>query len=486
MERHEHPYFRTKSDRPAAPAYDEASAGDLSLADEAPAAHACTGACIEHYDDPPPAGDASLLGNVTVAVVGLGYVGLRVATAFADTFPTLGFDIDETRLSTLRNGIDCTDEIGPDVLAHSRLMLHSDPAALADSNFFIVAVPTPLTAAGKPDLGMLVEACATIGRAMAPGATVVIESTVYPGTTEEVCGPALEQASGLRCGVDFQLAYSPERLNPGDARRDFTSIVKLVAAQDRRTLDLVAAVYGTVVGAGVHRVESIKVAEAAKLLENTQRDVNIALINEMAQICGLLGIRVADVLGAAASKWNFLPFSPGMVGGHCVGIDPYYLADTAQRFGYQPRLILAARQVNEGMPAYIASRIVLAMAAQETCIRGARVGILGVTFKEGVPDIRNSKTVELAQALAVYGIQAHIADPRADVYESRAAFGIELEDETDWGDLDVLVLAVPHAEFTARIYDQAEQSLRPQGMFVDLKGAVDPALLPEDVFYLAL
>ncbi|WP_082563184.1 nucleotide sugar dehydrogenase [Pseudoxanthomonas sp. Root65] len=466
--------------------YDEASAGDLSLLDETPAAHACTAACIEHYDDPPPAGDASLLGHVAVAVVGLGYVGLRVATAMAGTFPTVGFDVDETRLSTLRNGIDCSGEVAQDILVHSRLKLHSDPAALADSNVFIVAVPTPLTPGGKPDLGMLEDACTMIGKVMAPGATVVIESTVYPGTTEEVCGPALERASGLRCGVDFQIAYSPERLNPGDTRRDFASIVKLVAAQDRRTLDLVAAVYGSVVGAGVHRVDSIKVAEAAKLLENTQRDVNIALINEMAQICGLLGIRAADVLRAAGSKWNFLPFTPGLVGGHCVGIDPYYLADAAQRSGYHPRVILAARQVNEGMPAYVASRIVLAMAAQETRVRGARVGLLGITFKEGVPDIRNSKTVELAQALALYGIQAHIADPRADVYESRAAFGIELEDETDWGDLDVLVLAVPHAEFMARIYDQAEQSLRPQGLFVDLKAALDPALLPEDVFYMAL
>lgn len=428
----------------------------------------------------------SMLQGVRVAVVGLGYVGLRVAVAMADRFPTVGFDVDETRLSTLRNGLDCTGEVEPGVLARSSLSLQSDPATLAESSFFIVAVPTPLTPGGKPDLAILEQACATIGAVMPRGATVVIESTVYPGTTERICGPALERASGLQCGVDFQLAYSPERLNPGDARRGFASIVKLVAAQDRRTLDLVAAVYGAVVGAGVHPVDSIKVAEAAKLLENTQRDVNIALINEMAQICGLLGIRVADVLRAAASKWNFLPFSPGMVGGHCVGIDPYYLAAAAQEMGYHPRLIAAARQVNEGMPAYIASRIVLAMAAQEIRIRGARVGLLGITFKEGVADIRNSKTVELARALALYGIQAHIADPRADVYESRAAFGIELEDETDWGDLDVLVLAVPHAEFMARIYDQADQSLRPQGLFVDLKGMVDPALLPEDLFYLAL
>lgn len=456
----------------------------FSLADADP--HVALPACAaDAATDAGPYAE-SLLQHVRVAVIGLGYVGLRVAVAMADRFPTVGFDVDETRLSTLRNGIDCTGEVPPDVLARSRLSLQSDPATLAESNFFIVAVPTPLTPGGKPDLAVLEQACATIGAVMPRGATVVIESTVYPGTTERICGPVLENASGLQCGVDFQLAYSPERLNPGDVRRGFASIVKLVAAQDRRTLDLVAAVYGAVVGAGVHPVDSIKVAEAAKLLENTQRDVNIALVNEMAQICGLLGIRVADVLRAAASKWNFLPFSPGMVGGHCVGIDPYYLAAAAQDRGYQPRLVMAARQVNEGMPAYIASRIVLAMAAQEIRIRGARVGLLGITFKEGVPDIRNSKTVELAQALALYGIRAHIADPRADVYESRAAFAIELEDETDWGDLDVLVLAVPHPEFMARLYDQAEQSLRPQGLFVDLKGVVDPALLPEDVGYLTL
>jgi UDP-N-acetyl-D-galactosamine dehydrogenase len=488
MERFDHPLSRSKSDR-------FASAGDgmgilcdplALMVDDTGTAHAAMQACIEHAGIPPLSGDNSLLANVAVAVVGLGYVGLRVAVAMAEKLPTVGFDVDETRLSTLRNGIDCASELAQDLLAHSKLKFHTDPAALADSNFFIVAVPTPLTPGGRPDLGALVSACTTIGRAMPPGSTVVIESTVYPGATEEICGPALERASGLQCGVDFQLAYSPERLNPGDTARGFASIVKLVAAQDRKTLDLVATVYATIVDAGVHRVDSIKVAETAKLLENTQRDVNVALMNEMAKICGLLGIRSHDVLRAASSKWNFLPFSPGMVGGHCVGIDPYYLAHKAQALGYYPELILAARRGNESMPAYIASRIVLSMAAQEKRIRGARVGILGITYKEDVPDIRNSKTIELAQALALYGIRAHIADPRADVYESRGEYGIELEDETEWRGLDALVLAVPHREFLLRIHDQIEQSLKSEGLFVDLKTRVDPATLRENLFYLSL
>ncbi|WP_198146950.1 nucleotide sugar dehydrogenase [Pseudoxanthomonas mexicana] len=488
MERIETTSCHAKPDRAAAARYDMAFYSDRQDAGED----------VDHAVDVapdavfPPACHAAhphvsdLLADVSVAVVGLGHVGLRVAVAMAGKFPTVGFDVDETRVSTLRKGIDCIGDVAQADLATCRLALHSDPAALADSNFFIVAVPTLLTPGGKPDICLLESACATIGKVMPPGATVVFESTVYPGATEEVCGPALECASGMRCGIDFQLGYSPERLNPGDAQRGFASIVKLVSAQDARTLDRIAAVYETVVTAGVYRASSIKVAEAAKALENTQRDVNIALVNEMAKICGLLGIRTHDVLHAAGSKWNFLPFTPGLAGGHCVGVDPCYLADKAQHLGYHPDLILAARRINDSMPAYIASQIVLKMAAQEKRIRGARVGIMGITFKEGVPDLRDSRAVELAQALAIYGIQAHVADPRADVYESRSEYGIELEDETDWGNLDVLVLAVPHPEFLGRLHEQIDQSLRREGMLVDLKAVVDPATLREDLFYMSL
>lgn len=427
-----------------------------------------------------------LLANIAVAVVGLGHVGLQVAMAMSARFPTVGFDNDETRVATLRNGIDCSGEIALDALSRSRLKLHVDPAALADSNFFIVTVPTPLTPGGKPDFCLLERACSVVGGVMQPGSTVVFESTVYPGATEEMCGPALERASGLQCGVDFHIAYSPERINPGDTDHGFASVVKLVSAQDAKTLERVAAVYATVVDAGVFRASSIKVAEAAKVLESTQRDVNIALVNEMAKICGLLGIRTHDVLRAAGSKWNFLPFAPGLAGGHCVGVDPCYLADKAQRLGYQPEVILAARRVNDSMPSYVASRIVLKMAEREQRVRGARVGILGVTFKEDVSDLRDSRTVELIEALAIYGIKAHIADPHADLYESRSEYGMELEDEADWRDLDVLVLAVPHREFLARIHEQIDQSLRPGGVFVDLKARVPPETLQEDVCYLSL
>lgn len=485
MERLETTTYRAGAERPAVMRDDHAFARTPSDASEDArlpaddAVHAHAG--IDVHPQP-----ADLLADVAIAVVGLGHVGLRVAVAMAGKFPTVGFDVDETRVSTLRNGIDCMDEVAVPVLAKSRLVLHADPAALSDSNFFIVAVPTPLTPGGKPDVGMLESACATIGGVMSPGATVVFESTVYPGATEEVCGPALERASGMRCGIDFHLGYSPERLNPGDAAHGFESIVKLVSAQDERTLDRIAAVYGTVVRAGVFRARSIKVAEAAKALENTQRDVNIALVNEMAKICGLLGIRTHDVLHAAGSKWNFLPFTPGLAGGHCIGVDPCYLADKAQHLGYSPQLILAARRINDSMPAYIASQIVLRMAVQEKRIRGARVGILGITFKEGVPDVRDSRTVELAQALAIYGITACIADPRADVYESRSEYGIELEDETRWEGLDVLVLAVPHPEFMGRLHEQIDGSLRRRGLLVDLRSMVDPATLREDLFYMSL
>lgn len=483
MERDDSPSCRSKHDRATVSREDASMDGGALVAME-------TSVDTPHPEAirPTVVDEASrdLLANIAVAVVGLGHVGLQVAMAMSTRFPTVGFDVDETRLATLRNGIDCTGEIAPDAIARSHLKLHGDPAAMADSNFFIVAVPTPLTPGGKPDVCLLERACSMVGGVMPPGSTVVFESTVYPGATEEICGTALERASGLQCGVDFHLAYSPERLNPGDTDHGFASVVKLVSAQDAKTLDRVAAVYATVIDAGVYRASSIRVAEAAKVLESTQRDVNIALVNEMAKICGLLGIRTHDVLRAAGSKWNFLPFAPGLAGGHCIGTDPRYLADKAQRLGYHPEVILAARRINDSMPSYVASRIVLKMAEREQRIRGARVGILGITFKEDVPDLRDSKTVELIEALAVYGIKAQIADPRADLYESRSEYGMELEDETDWRDLDVLVLAVPHREFLTRIHEQIDQSLRPGGVFVDLKARVAPADLQEDVCYLSL
>lgn len=427
------------------------------------------------------------LGRISAAVIGLGHVGLPMAVAMARRFPTIGFDIDEIRIWMLRKGVDCTGEVSEAELARSRLNLHDDRAMLADCNFFIVAVPTPLTAEGKPDLSQLEAACVLVGEVMRPGAVIVFESTVFPGATEDICGPALEKASGLACGVDFKLAYSPERVDPGDPEPALERVVRVVSAQDARTLDLVAAVYETIIGAGVHRAASIKVAEAAKVLETTQRDVNIALMNEMAKICSMIGIRTADVLKAASTKWNFMPFTPGLVaGGHAIGVESRYLAARAEQLGYQPDIIAAGRRINDSMPAYVASRIVLTLAAQERRVRGARVGILGVTFKEGVADLRDSKAFELAGALDLYGIKAHVADARADFYEARREYGIDLEEAMDWKNLDALVLAVPHPEYVEGIHALIQASLRAGGLFVDIKSAIEPGSLREDVMLFAL
>lgn len=440
-------------------------------------------ACAAHVWDWP----SGQLGRISVAVIGLGHAGLPVAMAMARMFPTIGFDIDEIRIWMLRKGVDHTGEVSEDELARTHLDLHDDRASLAGCNFFIVAVPTPLTAAGKPDLSLLEGACELIGEVMRPGAVVVFESTVFPGATEEICGPALEKASGLACGIDFKLGYSPERVNPGDPEHTLDSVTKVVSAQDEKSLAVVASVYEAVVGAGVHRASSIKVAEAAKVLETTQRDVNIALMNEMAKICSLLGIRTADVLKAASTKWNFLPFTPGFVGGgHAIGVESGYLAAKAEQLGYHPEIIPAGRRINDSMPAYVASQIVLKLAAQEKRVRGARVGILGFTFKEGISDQRDSKTFELHEALGIYGIKARIADARADFYEARREYGIDLEDASGWNNLDVLVLAVPHPEYIDGIHALIKQSLRTGGVFVDIKSVVDPTSLREDVVLFAL
>ncbi|MEO5971805.1 MAG: nucleotide sugar dehydrogenase, partial [Sphingomicrobium sp.] len=311
-----------------------------------------------------------------IAVVGLGYVGLPLAVAFARHFDVVGFDISASRVAELRAGTDSTNEIAPDALADTRLRITADPADIAGCSIFIVTVPTPIDDARRPDLGAIRAACALLGPALTPGAVVVFESTVYPGVTEEVCAPALEQASGLTWGKDFKLGYSPERINPGDKHNTIEKIVKVVAGDDAATLDRLAELYGTVIEAGIHRASSIKVAEAAKVIENTQRDVNIALMNEISKICDLVGIRTADVLAAAGTKWNFLKFNPGLVGGHCIGVDPYYLTAKAEQLGYYPEVILSGRKLNDGMGAYVAQRIVKLLAQRGHPITGARVGVL--------------------------------------------------------------------------------------------------------------
>jgi len=343
--------------------------------------------------------------EIRVAVVGLGYVGLPLVVALSRKFPVVGFDISSARVSSLKSGVDATGEVEPEALKASNIRVTDSAADLAGSNIFIVTVPTPIDEANRPDFGALLKACELIGPVLAPGGIVVFESTVYPGVTEEICAPALEAASGLKSGVDFKLGYSPERINPGDREHPLEKITKVVAGEDEATLARLVEVYGSVIEAGIHQASSIKVAEAAKVIENTQRDLNIALMNELSKICDRLGIRTADVLAAAGTKWNFLKFYPGLVGGHCIGVDPYYLTAKAEQLGYHPEVILSGRRVNDSMGAYVAQRTVKMLAERGHAIVGQRVGILGFTFKENVPDIRNSKVVDIYRELREFGLE---------------------------------------------------------------------------------
>ena len=379
------------------------------------------------------------------AVVGLGYVGLPVALALARRFaPVVGFDVSARRIAALRAGHDATGEVAAAALRDSSLQLTGDPEALAQASFVIVTVPTPIDSERRPELGPLASACALIGPRLRQGTVVVFELTVYPGLTREVCGPLLAKASGLRPGIDFKLGYSPERINPGDRVHRLETIVKIVAGEDEETLERVAAVYGQVVEAGLHRASSLEIAEAAKVIENTQRDLNIALMNELAIIFDRLGIPTREVLAAAGTKWNFLPFTPGLVGGHCIGVDPYYLTARAEAAGYYPQVILSGRRINDGMGGFIAQRLVKLLISAERSVKGARIGIIGITFKEDVPDLRNSRVPDIVAELREFGISALVADPLADADEARREYGVELAALDQLGGLDGLILAVPH------------------------------------------
>jgi UDP-N-acetyl-D-galactosamine dehydrogenase len=415
------------------------------------------------------------------AVIGLGYVGLPVALALAKHFtPVIGLDISERRISDLRRGHDATGEVGRQDLAETSIVLTTDAAELARASFIIVTVPTPITADRRPDLVPLESACRIIGRSLRPGAVVVFESTVYPGLTREICGPLLAEASGLRQGVDFKLGYSPERINPGDREHRLEAIIKIVAGEDDETLERVAAVYGRFVTAGLHRAPSIEVAEAAKVIENTQRDLNIALMNELALIFDRLGISTADVLAAAGTKWNFLPFRPGLVGGHCIGVDPYYLTARAEAAGYFPQVILAGRRINDGMGLFIARRLVKMLIAGERQVKGARVGILGLAFKENVPDLRNSRVPDIIAELREFGIEAIVHDPLVDAADARHEYGIALVGPQEFATLDGLVLAVPHRGIVAAMPEHFA-ALAPGGVFIDVKSAVARAAIPPGV-----
>jgi UDP-N-acetyl-D-galactosamine dehydrogenase len=421
------------------------------------------------------------------AVVGLGYVGLPVALALAKQFtPVIGFDISSRRLDELRNGRDVTGEVSETELRASRLMLSSDPDALDQASFFIVTVPTPIDSARHPDLSPLESACALIGPRLRLGSVVVFESTVYPGLTREICGPLLAKSSGLRLGIDFKLGYSPERINPGDREHCLETITKIVAGEDDDTLERVAAVYGRIVRAGIHRAPSIEVAEAAKVIENTQRDLNIALMNELAIIFDRLEIPTRDVLAAAGTKWNFLGFTPGLVGGHCIGVDPYYLTARAEAVGYYPEVILAGRRINDGMGGYIARRLVKLLIAAERSVKGARVGILGITFKENVPDLRNSRVPDIIGELREFGIEPMISDPHADVEMVRHEYALDLIPLKMLADLDALIVAVPHRTYAEQGWDQFIRRIAPGGICIDVKSAIPRDHIPQDVRYWSL
>lgn len=384
-----------------------------------------------------------------IAVVGLGYVGLPLAAAFGRKAEVIGFDISRKKIEELKNGVDSTDELSSQDLAETQIDYTLDPARLKEASFFIVTVPTPIDEHNRPDLTPVEKASRTVGKNLSPGSIIVYESTVYPGVTEDLCVPILEEESGLVCGKDFKVGYSPERINPGDKVHTVDKIVKVVSGQDAETLDTVASVYEMVVTAGVHRASSIKVAEAAKVIENTQRDLNIALMNELALIFNRLDIPTMDVLAAAGTKWNFLKFTPGLVGGHCIGVDPYYLTYKAESVGYHPQVILAGRRINDNMGKYVAEMTVKKLIQADKAVKGAKALILGLTFKEDVPDIRNSKVVDIVAELREYGIEVAIHDPLADADETRHEYGLELAPLDDKVHYDAVVWAVSHRSFNS-------------------------------------
>src|SRR3954463_8712352 len=407
-----------------------------------------------------------------IAVIGLGYVGLPVALSFGKKLPTIGFDIRQRRVDELNKGHDDTLEVTDEQLTSaSQLEMTADPSKLADCTFYIVAVPTPIDNNNRPDLGPMISASKTIGPHLRAGDVVVYESTVYPGVTEEVCGPILDEKSGLKNGVDYFLGYSPERINPGDKEHSFDKITKVVSGQDAATLDRVARVYGSVVTAGVHKASSIKVAEAAKVIENTQRDLNIALMNELALIFDRMGIRTADVLEAAGTKWNFLKFSPGLVGGHCIGVDPYYLTTKAQELGYLPEVILAGRRINNNVGPFIAQKCVKMLTQSDVALKKARVGILGLTFKENVPDLRNSKIPDIVAEFRQYGIEAMVHDPLGDPREAHEEYKIDITSLDRLTGLDAIILAVAHKEYISNM-DAIYARVRDGGVVIDVKSAI--------------
>ncbi len=416
-------------------------------------------------------------GAASVAVVGLGYVGLPLAVALAKQYAVVGFDINAQRIARLSQGRDDTGEVSDQDLRAANVQYTADPARIRECQLVIVAVPTPIDDHRRPDLKPVRSASETVSRNLAPGSVVVYESTVYPGLTEDVCVPILEAGSGLAGGKDFFVGYSPERNNPGDKGHTLETIVKVVAGQDGPTCDLLCQVYSSVVSAGVHRASSIKVAEAAKVIENTQRDLNIALMNELAIICGKIGIDTQEVLEAAGSKWNFLPFRPGLVGGHCIGVDPYYLTFLAEGLGLHPQVILAGRRINDSMGKYVAEVCIKRLIAARRTVCGAKVGVLGLTFKENVPDLRTTKVVDVLGELREYGMDVLVHDPMADPDEAMHEYGLTLSPLSDFTGLEALVVAVAHDEYVrmdpARLRGFFADPA--SGLVMDIRGTLDRA-----------
>lgn len=421
-----------------------------------------------------------------VGVIGLGYVGLPLALQFAKQFKTVGYDINKTKVGALKSGIDVTSEGYEKELARTRLEMTAEIKDLKKCNFFIVGVPTPVDENNNPDLTPLMSACEIVGQVLKRGDIVVFESTVYPGVTEEICGPKLASISNLRAREDFALAYSPERINPGDAEHSLTRVVKVVSGQDDATLKIVSDVYGKIIEAGVHRAPSIKVAEAAKVIENTQRDLNIALMNELAIIFDKIGIATRDVLEAAGTKWNFVKFTPGLVGGHCIGVDPYYLTTKAEQLKYNPQVILAGRRINDGMGSYIAQRLIKMMVNAGISMPDARVGILGITFKENVTDIRNSRVPDIVRELQQFGINPLIHDPMAASEDIKHEYGLSLVEWDNFKDLDAIIYAVSHNVFTKMPSKELFSRTKRPGIFIDVKSAIDRSSIPDGMTYWSL
>jgi UDP-N-acetyl-D-galactosamine dehydrogenase len=413
-----------------------------------------------------------------VAVVGLGYVGLPLAIEFGKRYRTIGFDLSAPKVAAYLEHHDPTGEVPAEAFAAAKLLQPTtDPAALQEADFIVVAVPTPVDEAHVPDFSPLVASSTAVGKHLKRGATVVYESTVYPGATEEVCIPILERESGLKWKRDFWVGYSPERINPGDKERTLTTIVKVVSGDTPETLERVAAMYASVVKAGVHKASSIKVAEAAKVIENTQRDLNIALVNELSLIFHRIGIDTTEVLEAAGTKWNFLPFRPGLVGGHCIGVDPYYLTHKAERMGYNPQVILAGRRINDGMGPWIAEQTVKSLIQLGHSVKGAHINVLGLTFKENCPDLRNSKVIDVIRELESYGATVHVHDPLASPAEAQHEYGIDLVPWEHLPKANAIVSAVAHQQLLDRPLDQVLHKLSANGLYVDVKCRADAKAL---------